>query len=96
MKAIDRRRSIRFLVPVTLGLCLPALAGAQVCNIKVVTDEETARGWNCEPILETPVSARYVKYKIRPRRAVCVIEVQALKFIRYEPFDIRIALPDDS
>ena len=46
-------------------------------------------------LLGTPVSARYVKYKISPRRAVCVTEVQALKFIRYEPFDIRIALPDD-
>ena len=41
------------------------------------------------------MSARYVKYKVTPRRALCVTEVQALKFINYEPFDIRIALPDD-
>jgi len=61
----------------------------------LVTDEETARAWNYEFILEVPVSARYVKYKIKPRRAVCVTEVQALKFIKYEPFDIRIALPDE-
>jgi hypothetical protein len=57
-------------------------------------DEETACAWNYERILETPVSARYVKYKLKPRRAVCVTEVQALKFIKYEPFDIRIALPE--
>ncbi len=60
-----------------------------------LTDEETARAWNHERILQTPVSARYVKYRVRPRRAVCVTEVQALKFIKYEPFDIRIALPKE-
>ena len=37
-----------------------------------ITDEETARAWNYEPILKAPVFARYVKYKIRPRRAICV------------------------
>ena len=59
-----------------------------------LTDEETVRAWNYERILQTPVSARYVNYKVKPRRAVCVTEVQALKFIKYEPYDIRIALPD--
>ena len=58
-------------------------------------DDEAARAWNYEMILERPVAARYVKYKVKPRRAVCVTEVQALKFIKYEPFDIRVALPDD-
>ena len=58
-------------------------------------DEETARAWNYPLILETPVSARYVKYRLKPRRAMCVTEVQALKFIRYEPFDIKISLPVD-
>ncbi|MFO7901720.1 MAG: hypothetical protein R6U98_03585, partial [Pirellulaceae bacterium] len=58
-------------------------------------DEETARGWNHAKSLETPISARYVKYRLKPQRAVCVTEVQALKSIRYEPFDIRIALPED-
>jgi len=60
-----------------------------------ITDEETARAWNYERILEATVSARYVKYKITPRRAVCVTEVQALKFIKHKPFDIRIALPGE-
>ena len=55
----------------------------------------TARAWNYERVLPKPVSARYVKYKVTPRRAVCVTEVQALKFIKYEPFDIRIALPNE-
>ncbi|MBC8874174.1 MAG: hypothetical protein H8E44_32445 [Planctomycetes bacterium] len=45
-------------------------------------------------ILDTPVPARYAKYKSKPRQAVCVTEVRALKFVKYEPFDIRIALPD--
>ena len=38
MKVIHQRRTICFLVTLTLGLCLPALTGAQVCNVKVVTD----------------------------------------------------------
>ena len=58
-------------------------------------DEETARAWNYERILDTPMSARYVKYRVTPRRAVCVTEVQALPFIKYEPFDLCIALPQE-
>jgi hypothetical protein len=42
-----------------------------------------------------PVSACYAKYKIKPRRALCMTEVQVLKFIKYESFDVCIALPDD-
>jgi hypothetical protein len=59
-------------------------------------DEETARGWTFERLLPKSVSARYVKYKLTPRRAVCVTEVQALESVKYEPFDIRIAVPGDS
>ena len=38
MKAFDRRRTTWFLVVLALDLCLTARAGAQVYNIKVVTD----------------------------------------------------------
>jgi hypothetical protein len=42
-----------------------------------------------------PVEARYVRFKVTPERALTVSEVQVLDFIRYEPFDLRIALPDE-
>jgi hypothetical protein len=61
----------------------------------LLPDEETAKAWNYELVLEEPVTARFVRYKITPRRSVGVSEVQALKSVRYEPFDMRIALPDD-
>ncbi|HUV39273.1 MAG TPA: discoidin domain-containing protein, partial [Planctomycetota bacterium] len=58
-------------------------------------DDETFCGHNYEMIPEKPVEARYVRYVVTPERGgVTVSEVQVLDFIRYEPFDLRIALPD--
>lgn len=62
----------------------------------MLPDDETTGGWNFERILDQPVRARYVRFKITPKRILGVSEVQALEFIKYEPFDIRIALPDDT
>jgi hypothetical protein len=58
------------------------------------TDEESFCAHNFERILAKPVEARYVKFKLTPARFMSVSEVQVLDFIRYEPFDLRIALPD--
>ncbi len=58
-------------------------------------DEEVIAGHNFEFIPAKPVEARYVKFKVTPERALTVSEVEALDFIRYEPFDLRVALPDD-
>ena len=41
-----------------------------------------------------PVEARYVRFDITPARFLSVSEVQVLDFIKYEPFDLKIALPD--
>ena len=41
-----------------------------------------------------PVTARYIKYKLTPARALGVTEVQVLDSYQFEPFDLRIALPD--
>jgi hypothetical protein len=61
----------------------------------MLPDDETGQGWNFEHLLDRPVQARYVRFKLHPRRIVGVTEVQALDFIKYEPFDLRIALPDE-
>ena len=42
-----------------------------------------------------PVEARYVQYKVNSPRAVAVTEVEALDFIKRQPFDLRITLPDE-
>jgi len=59
-------------------------------------DEEVIAGHNFEFISPKPVEARYVKFKVTPERALTVSEVEALDFIHYEPFDLRVALPDEA
>ena len=58
-------------------------------------DEEVIAAHNFELISPEPVQARYVRYKITPERALTVSEVEVLDSIAYQPFDLRIALPDD-
>jgi hypothetical protein len=58
-------------------------------------DEEVIAAHNFELIPVRPAEARYVRFKVTPERSLTVSEVQVLDFIRYEPFDLRIALPDD-
>ncbi|MCY3019430.1 MAG: discoidin domain-containing protein [Planctomycetota bacterium] len=59
----------------------------------MVQDDETARGWNFELVAPQPVKARFVRWKLTTARWLAVTEVQALDFVKYEPFDIRLALP---
>ena len=58
-------------------------------------DEEVIAGHNFELIPPQAVEARYVRFKVTPERALTVSEIEVLDFIRYEPFDLRIALPDE-
>ncbi|MEN6345034.1 MAG: hypothetical protein ABFE16_06975 [Armatimonadia bacterium] len=62
---------------------------------QMMPDEETATGYLYELAPEKPVQARYVRFAIRPQRSMTVSEVQALDAVHHEPFDLRIALPDD-
>jgi hypothetical protein len=57
-------------------------------------DEETICGHNYLLIPPQPVEARYVRYAITPERFLSVSELQVLQYVRYEAFDLRIALPD--
>jgi hypothetical protein len=62
----------------------------------LLPDDETAQGWNFELRMSQPIKARYVRFVLQPHRIVSVSEIQALDFIRDDPFELRIALPDDS
>jgi hypothetical protein len=58
-------------------------------------DEEALRGPNYLLIPRTPVEARYVRFVITPARGgLAVSEVQVLDSVKYEPFDLKLALPD--
>ncbi|MBM4038946.1 MAG: hypothetical protein FJ290_10575 [Planctomycetes bacterium] len=58
-------------------------------------DDEHAQGFNHTLIPPKPVQARYVRFAITPARIVTVSEVQVLDAVKFEPFDLRIALPDE-
>jgi hypothetical protein len=57
-------------------------------------DEETLCGPNYLLVAAAPVQARYVRFDITPARFLSVSEVQVLDSVRFEPFDLKIALPD--
>lgn len=61
----------------------------------LMPDDETAGGFNFDLVAPAPVQARYVKFRASAARLLVVTEVQALDSIRYDPFDLRIALPDE-
>jgi hypothetical protein len=60
----------------------------------MVPDDEALTGYNGPLVLDRPVQARYVRFKVAPARFLIVTEVQVLDRIAFEPFDFRIALPD--
>ena len=57
-------------------------------------DQETLQGPNYMLIPAKPVEARYVRYVITPERILSVSEVQVLDSIKYDPFDLKLAMPD--
>lgn len=75
------------------GLLQTALWKKDVPINYMLMDDEKATAWNFERTIATPVSARYVRYRITPNRILCSSELQVFDKIVYEPFDIRIALP---
>jgi hypothetical protein len=58
-------------------------------------DDETLCAHLFDLILPKPVEARYVRFLVTSARTVTVSEVEVLEFIRYEPFDLRLAMPDE-
>jgi hypothetical protein len=58
-------------------------------------DDEIIGGHLFELILPSAVEARYIQFKITPRRMLTVSEIEVLDFMKFEPFDLRLALPDE-
>jgi hypothetical protein len=57
-------------------------------------DEERIAAHLFELIVPEPVNARSVRFKLTTERSLTVSEVEVLDYIRYEPFDLRVALPE--
>ena len=57
-------------------------------------DEEAIRGHNYMLTPAKPVAARYVRMALTPARFLSVSEIQVLDTVKYEPFDLKLALPD--
>ncbi len=57
-------------------------------------DDETLCGPNYLLVAPRPVEARYVRFVIAPKRTLSVSEVQVLESVKYEPFDLKVGLPD--
>ena len=58
-------------------------------------DWERIEGHLFDLTLPKPVDARYVQFKLNSQRSLGITEVQAYDQLKYEPFDLRLALPDD-
>ncbi len=56
-------------------------------------DHEEIQGDTFRLIPAAPIEARYVQYKVTNARFFACTEVEVLDSIRFEPFDLRVALP---
>ncbi|MDQ3815810.1 MAG: discoidin domain-containing protein, partial [Armatimonadota bacterium] len=61
----------------------------------MLPDEETLTGATFRFIPDKPVTTRYVQYKITNKRNFDVTELEVLDAIKFEPYDLRLALPDE-
>jgi len=61
----------------------------------MLPDCEALTGYTFRLIPDKPVKARYVQYKVTSKRWFDCTELEVLDSIKLDPFDIRIALPDE-
>jgi hypothetical protein len=61
----------------------------------LLPDDEKLTGATFRVIPPQPVTARHVQFKITNTRVFDVTEIEVLDAISIQPFDMRIALPDE-
>lgn len=62
----------------------------------MLPDDETAQAWNYILPLQAPLEARFVRFRVTPRRSLGITEVQAFDRLESRPFELRITLPDEN
>lgn len=80
----------------SLGFLKTDIRWAELPANHMWTDEETLCGLTARLIPEKPVKTRYVQFKVTNKRFLDVTEIEVLDATKYEPFDLKIALPEDS
>jgi hypothetical protein len=60
------------------------------------TDEETMTSATFRCVPATPARARYVKFQIQNQRIIDCAGIEVLDSYKLEPFDLRLALPDEA
>ena len=78
-----------------LGLVKTDIRWVDVPINHMVPDDEHLQGCTFRLIPEKPVKARYVRFNVKPKRNIDITELEVLDSIKFEPFDMRIALPDE-
>jgi hypothetical protein len=58
-------------------------------------DHEVIQGATFRVVPREPVEARFVQYKVASKRIFCVTELEVLDTIKWAPYDLRVALPDE-
>lgn len=61
----------------------------------MLPDDETLRAWNYILPLQSPVTARFVRFRVTARRSLGITEVQAFDRLERRDFWMRILLPDE-
>jgi len=61
----------------------------------MLPDDESLTGATFRCIPSAPLDARFVQFKVRNARVLDVTELEVLDAIGFEPFDLRIGLPDE-
>jgi hypothetical protein len=79
----------------TVGLLQTDLRRRDIPVNFMLPDDESLTGATFRCIPATPVDTRYVQYRISNTRVIDVTELEVLDAIALEPFDLRIALPDE-
>lgn len=62
----------------------------------LLPDDETLKGLTARLIPGQPLSTRFVQFKINNKRFFDVTEIEVLDSIKFEPYDLRVALPDEN
>jgi hypothetical protein len=77
----------------SLGLLQTNLRWRDLPVNHVWPDEETITGHTFRLVPTSPVTTRFVRYQVTSPRHFCATEIEVLDSIRFDPFDLKIALP---
>ena len=80
---------------VSRGFLQTALRRKDIPINFLLPDNEELKGFTARLIPAQPISARFVQFKINNKRFLAVTEVEVLDALKFEPYDLRIALPDE-